>query len=158
MKTTILLITISACMESALLISCQSSANKVENAENKLEQARYNLEEAAAHLNKAKKDSMIDYLVFKDESEKRIKEYEKDIADLKDKLENEKLEDQYKIEEKLTELEQKNNDLKRKLQYSKEVGIYKWEIYKAEITNNLDDIGRSIKNLTTKISRKVTSI
>jgi predicted RNase H-like nuclease (RuvC/YqgF family) len=76
---------------------------------------------------------------------------EKNISDLKDKLANQNMEVKTKYEKKLEELDQKNSDLKIKLEEYKEDGTDKFEKFKTEYLNEIDEIGKSIKDLTAKI-------
>src|ERR1035437_8136358 len=115
MKSRILTLAASVFMAGAVLMSCQSSGKKVENAENNLQDAKNNVVDARQDLNKAKMDSVNEYQKFKKESDEKITAHEKSIAEFKAKIADEKKENRAVYEKKLAKLEQKNSDMKKKL-------------------------------------------
>ena len=83
MKTSILKITLLACIAAGIMSSCNPSPKK--EAE-KVEEAKENLEEAKEDLEQARMDSINDYHKFKEEADARLAENERQIALLKEKL------------------------------------------------------------------------
>ncbi len=122
----------------AVFTGCQSSAKKVEEAQE-------NVADANEKLAEAKRDSI---LLFKMESEKRFSNQEKNLAEFKMRIAKEKKENRAKYEKNLAELEKKNSDLKKKLDDFKDDGNVEWEIFKSEWNHDMDELGKSIKDLT----------
>ena len=71
--------------------------------------------------------------LFKKEAGEIIFSYEKSIAELKAKLENEKEENKIVLEKNLAKLEQKSADLKMKLEKYKEEGRDSWDSFKKNL-------------------------
>lgn len=85
-----------------------------------------------------------DYKVYKAEQEKKIAENDRKIAELKAKK---SLTD---YENKITEYEKKNNELRKKINAAyKDVGKEKWASFKKEFNHDMDELGRSLKDLFT---------
>ena len=136
-KTLILVVTIF--IAGITLNSCKSSADGAKEAKDKVVVAKQ-------ELNQALQDSI---LQFKKESEEKISNYEKDIAELKVKIAKEKKENKAKYEKKLAELEQKNADLKKKLENFKAEEKDKWLSFKTEFDHDMDGLGTAFKEFFT---------
>ncbi|MGC9344382.1 MAG: hypothetical protein ACP5E3_16885, partial [Bacteroidales bacterium] len=78
------------------------------------------------------------------DSEKQIEVYEKDIAELKLKIAEEKKEVKIKNEERLAKLEMKNNELKNKVVSDKNKQVDNWEERQREFKKDLDTLGNAI--------------
>ncbi len=86
--------------------------------------------------------------LFKKESGEIIFSYEKSIAELKAKLENEKEENKIILEKNLAMLEQKSADLKMKLEKYKEEGRDNWDSFKNEFNHDMEELGKAFEDLT----------
>ncbi len=128
-----------------MITGCQQSDSKVEKARKKLQDAEEQVVVANQELNQTLNDSI---QLFKMESGELIISYEKSIAELKLKLENEKEENKIIMEKKLALLEQKSEDLKIKLQEYEEEGTDKWTSFKNEFNHDLEQLGTALKDLT----------
>jgi uncharacterized protein YccT (UPF0319 family) len=128
-----------------MITGCQQSDSKVEKARDKLQDAEEQVVVANQELNQTLNDSI---QLFKKESGELIISYEKSIAELKTKLENEKEENKIIMEKKLALLEQKSEDLKIKLQEYEEEGTDKWTAFKNEFNHDLEQLGAALKDLT----------
>jgi hypothetical protein len=86
---------------------------------------------------------------FRSETNEKIKENEKAIADFKEKMSKEKQEVREKYDKKIAQVEQKNKALKKKLADYKE-GNEKnsWQSFKREFNHDMDELGKGIKDLT----------
>ncbi len=104
-------------------------------------------QEARKELAEAKQDSASDYKEFKKESELKIKENEKHIAELKAKKKNENKEEQEKYNVKVEALKKKNNELKKKMQDYTHGNISEWAAFKLEFNRSMEEIGQSIKEI-----------
>lgn len=86
---------------------------------------------------------------FRNETNEKIKENEKAIADFKERMSKEKQEVREKYDKKIAQVEQKNKALKKKLADYKE-GNEKssWQSFKREFNHDMDELGKGIKDLT----------
>jgi uncharacterized membrane-anchored protein YhcB (DUF1043 family) len=147
MKNTILTLVVSAFLGVTMLSGCQSSAKKVENAQENLQDAKNNLVEADQELNQEMKDSIQE---FKNESGDKIAIQEKNLAEFKARIANEKKESKDKYLEKLAILEQKNTDMKKRLADLNVDTKDNWLSFKTEFSADMNKLGDAIKDLTVK--------
>ena len=140
MNKSFFILALTTLMAGSMLTACQSSAKKVENAQDKVVEAKQ-------ELNLALKDSIQQ---FRRESEDKISEYEKNIAEFRTKLAKEKKKDKSIYDKKLAELDKKNSEMKKKLADYKYDERAKWKIFKAEYNHDMDQLGKSFKDLTVK--------
>lgn len=134
----IILVFVTVFIAGTMFVSCQSSAEKVD-------QAKENVVDAKQELNQAIKDSIVQ---FRKESAQQITAYEQSIADLKAKIATEKKDVKATYEKSLEELEQKNELLKTKLNDFKDEETDKWESFRDEFRKDMQDLGSAIKNFT----------
>ena len=120
-----------------ILISCQSQNEKEKKAIEKVQDAKNNL------IN-VQQDTDTAYEKFILESEEQIKIYEKNIADLKIKLRQEKKEKTTSFQNKLADLEQRNEVLKTKIANYKKEHLDNWDEIQIEFKKDLDELGSSI--------------
>jgi len=146
MKNKITIIVLTTFLMLTILIACDSSAKKVENARENVQTSKENVTTAQDDLNQAVKDSAYEYQTFKKESEDRIRKYELNIAELKNKIAKEKIEGKTQYQKTVNDLEQKTADLKRNLNEYKVENKDKWEAFKIKFNRNMDDLGKSITN------------
>jgi hypothetical protein len=143
MKTSIITLAITLITAGTMLTGCLKSDKNIENAQNKVQDAENNVAQAKHELNQAINDSIQE---FKKAAQDKIILYEKNIAEFKIKLENDKKAGKAKYEKKLTELEQKNSDMKKKLVEYKEEGKEAWESFRTTFSHDMDELGNSISN------------
>jgi hypothetical protein len=141
MKIKNLTLAIIVIMAGTMATSCQSIQEKPKNEQDKIEEVMDNLK-------KAQKEALAEYKKFKQESQVKINENEKYIAEYKAKIATEKSEIKIKLEKRLMEIEQQNNILKNKLKDFNEEEIDKWKSFKTEFNNDIDYLGEAIKNFT----------
>ena len=146
MKKSILSIAASALIAGAFLISCSTSSEKVENAQN-------NVKEANKDLDKANEEYLKDVEAYKKETADKVMSNDQIIAELKAKLKHEKKAAKAEYNRKVDELEQKNNEMKKKMDDYKTDGKEKWELFKADFNKGMDEIGKSLKDLTSSNSK-----
>lgn len=150
MKKKLSLFLLIAFLSGSILISCDSSAKKVEDAREDVQTSKESVAEANIHLSQAVQDSTNDYRQFRTESEQRIAGYEKNIAELKVKISQEKKEGKSKYQKLLKDLEEEVAYLKQNLKEYKEDGNDKWIAFKTKFNSNMDDLGKSISNFFSK--------
>ncbi|MES2286461.1 MAG: peptidase M23 [Bacteroidota bacterium] len=143
MKKSIFVITASAFISAAILTSCNSSAEKVENAQDKVTEATLDLE-------KANEEYLGDIENYRKETAAKIAANDKSIAEFNARVENEKNEAKADYKKKIAELEQKNSDIKKKMEEYKADGKEKWELFKTEFSRDMDELGKAFKDLTVK--------
>jgi len=141
MKKSILLLTASALIVGAFLASCNTSSEKVENAQN-------NVKEANKDLDKANEEYLKDVENYRKETADKVMSNDQIIAELKAKLKHEKKEAKAEYKKKVDELEQKNSEMKKKMDDYKVEGKEKWEMFKRDFNKGMDDIGNALKDLT----------
>ncbi len=127
-----------------IIASCQSNEKEVTENEENVQDAKTNVTVAEEKLNQARLDSANDYILFKKETEIKLKENDVKIADLKAKMKENKKAIQIKYQKKLDELNAKNLKLHEEIQQYKESDKSKWNIFKREFNRKLDELGNSI--------------
>lgn len=143
MKKSILTITGSFLLFFAVSTSCKTPAEKVEKAQENVTKANNELDSAIS-------DYVKDIDAYRLATSVRITENEKTIAELKANVSKQKMKDRAEYERQIKALEQKNVELKKKLDSYKAEGNEKWRTFKAEFSKEMDDLGKSIKDLTKK--------
>lgn len=143
MRKSILLFTFIAVVSSLMYTSCKSSSEKVENAEEKVTEAEQN-------LNDAQQEYQADLDNYRMLTASTIETNNRNIAEFNARIENEKNEVRAEYRTKIAELEAKNNEMKQKLDNYQSEGKDQWESFKNEFNRDMDQLGRSISDLTTK--------
>lgn len=126
-----------------VLTSCNTPAQKVENAED-------NVAQAHDALDKANKEYEADMESYRMETADKIAINQKNIADFKARIEHEKKDAQAAYRKKVAALEQKNSDLKMKLDNYKAEGKENWRKFKIEFNRDMEELGIAFKDLTVK--------
>ncbi len=143
MKNTNFLITGCLFFAVTIITSCNSPAEKVENAQDKVT-------EANGDLKTANEEYLKDVENYKAEVKQKVETNERNIAELKEQLKNEKKEAKADYEKKVAELEVKNRNMEDKMNDYKESGKEKWEVFKKEFSHDMDELGSAFKDLTVK--------
>lgn len=143
MKKPILKIASTSFLVITLLVSCSTPAEKVDKAQE-------NVTKANNELDSAIKDYLADIDVYRLETANRIAENEKNIASYNASIAKIKMDERAEYIKKIKSLELQNAALKTKLDNYKPDGDDKWKIFKAEFSKEMDDLGKSIKDLTKK--------
>lgn len=143
MKKTILTLTLTTCLASLIFISCNSSADKLENEKQNVIKATQELDEANAVY-------LADVEKYKAETNEKIAANNQSIIDFNLRIEKEKKEVKADYKKKIAELEQKNSDMKKRIDDYKSEGKEKWDAFKTEFSRDMEELGTALKNLTTK--------
>ncbi|MBR9998781.1 MAG: hypothetical protein KFF73_07410 [Cyclobacteriaceae bacterium] len=144
MKKSILILAAFTLMTGAIMTSCNTPAQKVENAQDKVTEANQDLD-------KANQAYLVDIENYRKENADKIAANDQIIAEFKTRIEDEKIEDKADYNNKITELNQKNSDMKKKLDDYKTEGKEKWEIFKTEFSHDMDELGKAFNGLNAKI-------
>ena len=143
MKKLILKVVASVFLTGALLTSCNTPAQKVENAED-------NVTEANQDLAKANREYEAEIESYRKETADKIEANNKSIADFNARIALEKKDAQDDYRRQIATLEQKNSDMKKKMDDYKAEGKEKWEKFKTEFSRDLEELGNAFKDLTVK--------
>jgi hypothetical protein len=126
----------------------QEPDKKSQKARENLKEEQKDVVDAKMDLKEAKSDSVSDYQKFKKESDLKIKDNEKSIADLKAKSSKISQKNQASYQKNVGELEQKNTKLKNELADYKEGTPDKWTSFKTEFNHDMNELGKAIKDFT----------
>ena len=142
MKKSINVFLATAFIAGAVLTSCNTPAEKVEDAHNKVMEAKED-------LNEANEEYLIEVENYKKETAKKITANDQTIIELKARMEFVKkgLKESYR--KQIAALEQRNNDMKKKIDEYKVEGKEKWETFKAEFSHDLIELGKAFNDLKT---------
>lgn len=127
----------------AILTSCNTPAEKVENEQN-------NVTAAKEGLDKASKGYQADIESYRKETAAKVVANDQSIAEFKARIEHEKKDAKADYNKKIAELEQKNSGVKKKMDDYKAEGKEKWELFKEEFSRDTDELGNAFKNLAAK--------
>lgn len=136
------LITILILSITSILIGCADSDKKPEIQANDLDKAK-------DELIVAEENYAAEVLKFKNQSNEKIAENEKLIAEIKPKMvsKNKSVKaEKDGIENKIGILEKKNNELKLKLNEFQDKGEEQWKTFKEEFSHDVDELGKSLKD------------
>ncbi len=138
-----------ALMAGTVFSSCQSSTQKVDNAEAKVEEAKQDLKEVQqdANAQAVKAANREEWQLFKTESETKIRNNEAMIADIKVKKKGTGKTLDAVYTKNIETLEQRNKDLKNKID-SYDKNRSDWEAFKREFNHDMDEFGKAFRDLT----------
>lgn len=148
MKKNVFTLAATAFSAVVILTSCNSSSQKIDNAEDKLDDARESVIDAKSDLNMALQDSITEFQQIKTEFQNQIIANEKSIAGLKLSFEDASQENKILYEKKLAELEEKNTKLKIQLAEYNEGETDQWEKFKSEFKRDMDELGKAFSDFT----------
>jgi hypothetical protein len=118
-----------------------------------LEKAKVNVAEASRDLDMARADSA-EYANYKIESDKRLRENELLIADMKDKMKSERKEAMVKYKKELDSLDFQNSQLRNNMHTYNSQGKANWESFKKDFNKELDALGKAISQLAERNMKK----
>lgn len=127
----------------------QEPDKQSEKARENLKEAKEEVVEAKQELKEAKRDSIAEFNEFKKESELKIKENDKSIADLKIKISKMNAKDKADNQKKISALEEKNTKLKYRLNNYKIEEKGKWTSFKSEFNHDMSELGNALKDFGT---------
>lgn len=126
-----------------LLTSCDLKTSKVEKAE-------ISVIEAQRDLEIAKNEVEAELKIYRAEAAERIKEFNRDISKIKQKIDVETDKKvKLKLETQLNEYEASLRTLKSEMDNYKASGKENWEDFKDSFSNKMDDLGNSLMNFFT---------
>lgn len=143
MKKSILAIATAAFLTGTIFTSCNSSNEKVENAEE-------NLKEANQELDEANEAYLLEIENYKKETAAKYEKNQQSIIEFEARIATEKKEVREDYQNKIAELEQKDTDTRKKLDNYKAISKEEWEKFKAEFSHDMEELGKAYSDLTTK--------
>jgi len=143
MRKSILLFTIIAVASTLVYTSCKSSSEKVESAEAKVTEAEQDLIDA-------QQEYRVDVDNYRMQTASTIEANNRNIAEFNARIEKEKSQVKAEYRQKIADLEAKNNEMKKKLDGYQAEGKDQWESFKNEFNRDMDQLGKSISDLTSK--------
>lgn len=143
MKKSIFAMATAILIMSVAFTSCNTSSQKVENAEN-------NVIEANEDLDKANQEYLDEIESYRRETADKIAANNRSIEEFNARIENEKEQARAEYRKEIAALEQKNSDMKKKMDDYKAEGKDKWEKFKTEFSRDMDELGNAFRGLTVK--------
>lgn len=141
MKKSIIKLTAIVFTTTLIAASCNTPAQKVE-------EAKEDVIEAHEDLNKAKEEYLIDVENYRAETVNKINANNQSIIDFNARVENQKKEAKADYKKKVAELEQKNSDMKKRMEEYKADGKENWESFKSEFNHDMEELGKAFNDLT----------
>lgn len=134
----------------ALAIGLCSLQLFAQSPDEKAEAARKDIKAAQRELREAKIDSAADYTKFKNEAELKLKENRASISMLKAKKYQNAKTMQATYDNSIKQLETRNLELEKKIKGSATTSTVKWTSFKREFNHDMEELGKSIKDISTK--------
>jgi hypothetical protein len=123
-----------------MITSCNTPAEKVENAQD-------NVVEAKQDLVEANQEYAADVEAYRRETAARVAANRKSIAEFNARIESKKQEASTDYRKKIAELEQKNTDLQKRMDDYKIEGKDSWIMFKEEFNRDMEALGKAFKDL-----------
>jgi hypothetical protein len=131
------------------VMSCSSPKQKVEDVVDKTDTVNSVQKEKEEETDKLNKD----WNKYKKESEEKIGNFEMSIAELKLKIKSLDKNAHDKYGEVIIGAEKKKNDLKKDVDEYKNNGKDSLELFKHDFDNKLDELEKSLKDITAGIKK-----
>jgi hypothetical protein len=145
MKKSVFTLAITMCIMALATISCKSNEEKEADAIENIQEANQDLNEVSQEEQLAANDEQ--WNIFKEETETKISANEAIISNLRLEMEKpgNKFDAVYK--KNIEELERKNSNLRSRIdEYDKTRSD--WEAFKREFNHDMEEIGKSLKDIT----------
>lgn len=149
MKKTVFTLALSTFMAATVLVSCQDTSKKEEQAKDNVEDARRDLDDAKEELSDARQAaSAEEWEAFRESTDSTIRQNELRIAQMKANMKTTGKSIDAMYAKKIEELEQKNNNIKLQVQSYKNDRNSDWEAFREEYNRDMNELGTALKNLT----------
>ena len=143
MKKLIFTLTATILLAGGIFTSCNTAAEKVDNAKDKSIKADED-------FNTAKEEYLADVENFRRETDAKIEANKQMIADFTVKIASAKKDAKAYYTEQIAVLEQKNTAMKQKLDEYEVTGKDNWDTFKEEFSRDMNDLRVAFKNFTIK--------
>lgn len=149
MKKSIFTLVLTTFIAATVLVSCQDTSKKEEQAQDNVEDARRDLDDAKEELSDARQAATAEeWKSFRESTDSTIRQNELQIAKMKANMKNKGKSIDAMYAKKIEELEQKNNNIKLQVQAYKNDTNSDWEEFKEEYNRDINELGTAMKNLT----------
>jgi lipopolysaccharide export LptBFGC system permease protein LptF len=143
MKSSIVVMALSAALFGVVVTGCNTPAENVKNAQS-------NVVDANADLDKANKEYLADIEKTRIETSEKIAANNKTMTEFDLRIANEKADAKAEYKAKMTELDKRNTDLKMRMDNYKASSKENWDVFKTEFNHDMDELGKAFKDLTVK--------
>jgi chromosome segregation ATPase len=150
MKKSILIRLMSAFLVVVVLLSCESSTQKVKDAQDDVVEAKEELNEANKELDKANEKHLEDVEAYRKVIAEKIEANNQQIIVLKERIAKKDKITKEDFKKRVDEVEEKNRLLLEKLNNYKMNGKSNWEVFKIEFNRDMDELGKAFKDLSVK--------
>ena len=141
MKKSILTMAALAFILGTMFSGCNTSKQKLEDAEEDLVEANEALDQANA-------DYLADLEQFRKDVEAKTISNDQMIAEFKSRIAKQKASVRAEWEKKITAMEESNARMKSRMAEYKDEGIDKWEAFKLEFNRDMDELGKALSDFT----------
>ena len=149
MKKSILNLALTTFTATIILVSCQDTSKKEQQAQDNVEDARRDLDDAKDELSDARQAATAEeWKSFRESTDATIRQNELQIAKMKANMKNTGKSIDNIYAQKIEDLEQKNNNIKLQVQSYKNDTNSDWEEFKEEYNRDINELGTAMKNLT----------
>ncbi|MFV8343007.1 hypothetical protein [Flavobacterium sp. XS2P39] len=149
MKKTIYTLALTTFITGSVLVGCQNSTPKEQEAKDKVSDAQRDVRDAKEELMDARKEATAEeWQKFKNITLAKINENETRIAELKTKMKKTGNSIDAISAKKIEELEQKNKDIEAKVETYKNDRSSDWESIKREYNHDINELGKALKDMT----------
>ena len=143
MKNSILALAACTFIAGSFITSCNTPAEKVENAQT-------NVAEAKKDLEVANQEYLAEIENYRKETQVTITANDQSIAEFKARVATEKKAVKADYEKQIAELEKKNTDMKKRLEDYKADSKEQWAQFKTEFGADMNNLGKAFKDFVEK--------
>lgn len=143
MKKSNLIALVCASITISLLTACNNTTEDLHDAKKELVEVENKIEEA-------NEEYLKDMEEYKKEIATTTAANKKIISDFNARIASKKSDAKEDYEQKIADLDKKNTDMQKKMDEYKSNGKESWENFKTEFARDMDELGKSFKDLTVK--------
>lgn len=103
---------------------------------------------------KAYLDSASEYMLFSEQAEKKLSEYDHSITILKEKMKLKPIGIRVKYQNQINDFDQKNAALEVNMEGYRGGDKAKWELFKKDFSKEMDELGKSLAAMTESLAKK----
>lgn len=140
MKTSILIVALSAGILAVVFSNCNTASENVEDAQREIVKA-------AVVLDKTTQEYILDLNKYKAEVAERIEANQKSIDEFRKRIQLEKNELRAEYEGRISTLERKNSDMKRRMDQYQANGKENWEDFKREFNDDMEILSKAFSDV-----------
>lgn len=127
-----------------LLMSCQTPADKVDNAKVEVATANQDLKDARREV---RADWQEDWLAFKRANDTAVADHERRFIELRAKAKDVDVRDRTAYADRIDACERRNNEIRDRVNTYKDEGDARWQEFKTSVGRDMDDLNRSCRDI-----------